>query len=679
MPFSDFQPPPALAINDHDAFRAVAERHLPAVCSTAERVLGPHAHLAGDVAQEVFLILARRPPRAASHPAQLGAWLHKLAVRRALNTVRAETRRKQREHRAAREDAMSTPPDPAPGAGWEEMRPHLDAALLELREADRLVLHLRFFEERDLRAIGEMLGLSPAAAQKRLSRGLDRLRARLLRRGVALGAAALSGLLSAHAVHAAPAGLVGQICAASLAAAPAAAAGGVTGFLLAMSPLKATACGLVLGLCAGMAWNALAPAAPTAALVSSPPMPPPPPPLAGQSAAQARFGMPARAASLSALFSQLRGLIREPDHMLTRLRLQGLLDQLKPEEFLPLFGMIRDQCNLTEQGRLYKMLAQTWAKARPEEAMNAVLTVPPQPPRITSGEALGCFVFDTWHENDTQAAREWLVGHSEDELVGERAASEMISTVAKSLLKESPQRLLDWAMMLEGESYIKAALFPLNMAIQGREPSTTKAEIVRAVLDRLNNLSEQKEAIKIITSFVSIAGEDNPNIELALRTAPPTAITWQAALTYLNGGIERADLAFNLAGDETQERAAATIIERTYKAKPELLSWALSKLAGPEKETVIFETARKQLSVETYHTGLGDFAKDRADFVQSIRWAAAMSNPVTRDPLVYGIYQNLRAKMPVQADNILKSPEWASDIKTVLQKAESEFSPTQPQ
>ena len=148
----------------------------------------------------------------ARHPA-LAGWLHTTARNLAANTVRSEIRRQQREHEAATmNQLLAGPADPA----WEHLAPQLDHALGELNDADRHTLLLRYFERKSTPEIARHLGISEEAAQKRAARALDRLRDRLARRGVTVGAAGLAALLSVHAVQAAPVGLAATITAAAL-------------------------------------------------------------------------------------------------------------------------------------------------------------------------------------------------------------------------------------------------------------------------------------------------------------------------------------------------------------------------------------------------------------------------------------------------------------------------------
>ena len=92
-------------------------------------------------------------------------------------------------------------------AVWKNIAPHLDAALGELSDADRDVLLLRYFERKSAREMAETLGTSEEAAQKRVHRAVERLRAFFAKRGVTVGASGLVVVLSANAVQAAPIGL----------------------------------------------------------------------------------------------------------------------------------------------------------------------------------------------------------------------------------------------------------------------------------------------------------------------------------------------------------------------------------------------------------------------------------------------------------------------------------------
>ena len=78
---------------------------------------------------------------------------------------------------------------------------------------------LRFFEQRDLRSIGEVLGSNEDAAQQRVARALEKLRALLSRRGIAFSSTGLATLLAAEAISAAPVALNATISSAVISSA----------------------------------------------------------------------------------------------------------------------------------------------------------------------------------------------------------------------------------------------------------------------------------------------------------------------------------------------------------------------------------------------------------------------------------------------------------------------------
>ena len=99
---------------------------------------------------------------------------------------------------------------------WDHVAPHLDAGLGELSEPDRDALLLRYFEGKSAREMAQTLGVSDDAAQKRVSRAVDRLRDFFVKRGITVGASGLAVAISANAVQAAPVGL-GAVITAGLA------------------------------------------------------------------------------------------------------------------------------------------------------------------------------------------------------------------------------------------------------------------------------------------------------------------------------------------------------------------------------------------------------------------------------------------------------------------------------
>jgi RNA polymerase sigma factor (sigma-70 family) len=208
------------------AFAELVNRHIDFVHSAAFRMVND-PHLAKDVTQGVFIALAKDAGKLTNHPV-LSGWLHITTRNIAANAIRSEVRRRTREKEAA---VMNEERETE--ASWEEIAPHLDAALAELTEPDRDAVLLRYFENKPAQEMAAILGISAEAAQKRVNRAVEKLRGNFAKRGVTAGMAGLAGVISVNAVQAAPAGLA----AASLAAVFT----GQAGVLLATKTLAMTA------------------------------------------------------------------------------------------------------------------------------------------------------------------------------------------------------------------------------------------------------------------------------------------------------------------------------------------------------------------------------------------------------------------------------------------------------
>jgi RNA polymerase sigma factor (sigma-70 family) len=199
------------AENDSDeAFATLVTRHVNLVYSVAMRqVCNPHH--AEDITQAVFTILAQKAAQLREGKA-LSSWLFQATRLTANNFVRCESRRHRREQEAHVQSILNEPESVV----WARIAPLLDTAVGGLREKDRQAIVLRFYEGKNLREVGIVLGASEDAAEKRVSRALEKLRKFFGKRGIDSTSATMARAISANSVQAAPAALAKSVTAAAI-------------------------------------------------------------------------------------------------------------------------------------------------------------------------------------------------------------------------------------------------------------------------------------------------------------------------------------------------------------------------------------------------------------------------------------------------------------------------------
>jgi RNA polymerase sigma factor (sigma-70 family) len=200
-----------------EIFRQIVDRYVDFVFATARRQLRDE-HLAEDVTQAVFLLLAKKAGSVSTSRPIL-AWLHTATRYAAANAQRGKIVRQKHERIAAE---MKMDANDA-NESHEQMSPLLDEGIARLRKSDRDAILLKFFERKSHREIAGAMGISEEAAAKRVSRAVERLREFFRHRGVTVTSTAIGTMLATEATRHAPSGLAQTLGSASTASTSAAA------------------------------------------------------------------------------------------------------------------------------------------------------------------------------------------------------------------------------------------------------------------------------------------------------------------------------------------------------------------------------------------------------------------------------------------------------------------------
>lgn len=182
---------------DENAFADVMHRHGAMVFSVCRSILH-NSSSAEDAFQATFLVLSRKAASIRKRRS-LASWLHGVAYRIAVRARQLEIRR--RLHERNQVPAM-TSQNPAEEEERRDVQALLAEELQRLPEKYRAVLVLCYLEGKSNDRAAHELGWPRGSIAKRLTRGIELLRARLVQRGVMMSAAAVGTALHESAAAA---------------------------------------------------------------------------------------------------------------------------------------------------------------------------------------------------------------------------------------------------------------------------------------------------------------------------------------------------------------------------------------------------------------------------------------------------------------------------------------------
>jgi RNA polymerase sigma factor (sigma-70 family) len=160
------------------------------VLSVCRQVLGG-GHASEDAFQATFLVLVRRAGSLRlRHNRSLGAWLHGVAYRTALKARQGASRRRAREQRVARPEALAS--QVVDAAEQDDLGAALHAEVTRLPAKYRAPVVLCYFEGRTHDEAAASLSWPVGTVRCRLFRARELLRSRLTRRGLAPAIAPLA-------------------------------------------------------------------------------------------------------------------------------------------------------------------------------------------------------------------------------------------------------------------------------------------------------------------------------------------------------------------------------------------------------------------------------------------------------------------------------------------------------
>lgn len=168
-----------------DALAEAYRRHAGPAFALAKRVLWD-AGVAEEIVQEVFVRLWHEPDRFDSARGTLRSFLLAQVHSRAVDFLRSETARRNREEREARATAQS-------GYNLEDEvhdvveGEHIREALSAIPDSERKPIELAYFGGHSYREVAQLLGEPEGTVKSRIRAGLRRMHQSLTASGVLVG------------------------------------------------------------------------------------------------------------------------------------------------------------------------------------------------------------------------------------------------------------------------------------------------------------------------------------------------------------------------------------------------------------------------------------------------------------------------------------------------------------
>lgn len=662
------------------AFRGLVELHSPLVYATALRRLDGDRAAAQDVTQEVFTLLARKA--AALQGLQLGGWLYRQACRRAANHARAESRRRAREAVAAMANASDT--------GGEVDHPELggevDEAMLSLPGTDRDALVLRYFEARDFRYVGGVLGISEEAARKRVNRALEKLCALLKRRGIAVGSTALGTSMSGMAATPVPAGLVATVTSQALKSAS------LTGSFTLWPLAKALLAGILFSSLLGGVTLLVRSREKSAAS---------PPSLSTDTASEEPRSRLLRDlpenSSLEALIAEIQRVRSGPGNSLTSLRVNAILERVSNEQIPEFVALGNRKLSAADRKVTYPRLLDRWAKTEAQAALDFVLeqNLDEQVNPDRSSSLLNNLHQDLARQNPT-AAIAWLMQHWEhpgltkDAFYG-KWRTFMSANLAEQLLSNSGVAAsMDFIRSIPTAEEREGVLQALcGKSTWHEEFITAPAEQVVEFHHALRALPEEKLRRELIPQFWGMVGNERPDEVAKLIEGLEAADRFQVQLGLLrvthkqakheplmDGGNlveavpaggrqarEKAALDAGLAAGFTQEQVMAEILPVMMGVMPvnEALVWFDANRGGSNVDAWLAEKARRIIRDNLE-------AQGEAPEVEAIGWASRISDPALRLRLCRAAFRRCLLPNKSSAEIYLERNSFPPDLTAEFRK-----------